>query len=298
MKYSVRFLLREPGFAAIVVLTLALGIGGNTAILAAVRTILFAPLPFPQSEQLVRLRATTTGPTGDQNAFNLRAGEIQAIEQLGDSSPFVSTLALNVQNRTLTGGEKAEQVSVSVHHGEWNSVLGIKPAMGRWFSPDEENRGDQSGTVVIAMSLWKRRFGADPNILGKSLSLDHRVHTIVGVLPEGFRFPYLAEVWTPATIDLRAPDDYAVFGRLKAGISITAASQALTGVPQSLVRLFPRLYSPGTGIKLWHMHESFVEDHHRAAGGDTGLQVGGIFPAVGNLQRREPGFGAKRDTAA
>jgi putative ABC transport system permease protein len=275
IRRATRSLTRNPGFSAVVVLTLALGIGGNTAILTAAHTIFFAPLPFPHSDELVRMRATTTGPTGEQNAFNLRGSEVQILEQQGDASPFASLLAIDVENRTLTGGDTAERVSVTGYHGAWNSVLGIQPVLGRWFSAEEEKRGDQSGVAVISSALWNRRFAGDRSVLGKSIPLDNRTHAIIGVMPEGFHFPYEAEVWTPTTIVAQSVDDYAVFGRLKPGVSFTAASQALVAVAKTLVQQFPNLYSVGVGLKLWPLHESFVEGQERAA--VSLAAVGGFF---------------------
>ena len=275
IKYAVRSLRRSPGFSAIVVLTLGLGIGGNTAILAAARLIFFAPLPFAHSDSLVRIRATNTGPSGNQNAFNLRGGEVQLLQQQGNTSPFSSLLALDVEDRTLTGGETPERIGVAGYQGNWNSVLGIKPITGRWFSEEEERQGDQSGVVLISSSLWKSRFGNDHSVIGKSLSLDNRTHVIIGVMPEGFHFPYTAEVWTPTTITSQTVDDFAVFGRLKEGTSISAATQALVPITKALVQQFPAIYSVGVGLKLWPIHESFVEGEQRGA--VALAAVGGFF---------------------
>ena len=275
IRLAIRSLRRNRGFAATVILTLALGIGGNTAILAAVRVIFFAPLPFPHSDRLVRLRSTTTHPSGDQNAVNLHGSEVLALEQQGAASPFSSLVSLDVEERTLTGGEVPERISVVGCHGHWNSVLEVRPVVGGWFSADEERRGSQSGVAVISSSLWSRHFGREPNAIGKSIDLDNRTFVVIGVMPEGFRFPYTAEVWTPTDVALQGPDDYAVFGRLKDGVSIAAASQALAVVSKELLQQYPNLYSIGVGFKLWPIRASFVEDQQRGAIALTA--VGGFF---------------------
>ncbi len=282
LRDSFRSLRRSVRFTALVVLTLALGIGGNTAILAVAHTIFFAPLPFPASDRLVRIRATNSGPGGEENAFNLRGPEIQVLEQAGDSSPFSSIVALAVQNRTATGGDTAERVPVCALYGGWKTVLGVMPPVGRWFSPEEERRGDQSGVVLISTGLWERRFGRDPAIIGKSIPLDNRLHTIAGVMPDGFHFPYDAELWTPATMSVNNSDDYAVFGRLKPGVSLNTASRGLVPVAQAIKRQFPNVYSgAGVGLRIWPIRESFIEDQKRSAVVITA--VGGFFLLLATL---------------
>ena len=265
MRFAVRNLRRRPAFAAIVIVTLALGIGGNTAILIAAHTILFTHLPFLHSEELVRVQATTTGANGSQNAFNLRGSEIQELWQQGDQSPFSALLAGSGQSRTVTDGMKADLVRVSGVYGAWDAVFGTGPVLGRWFSADEQQRGDQSGAVVISTTLWKHRFGADRSVLGRSISLDHQSLAIVGVMPEGFHFPYQADAWTPVTMVARSVDDYAVFGRLKKGGSISAASDALRAVSATLAQRYPNLYLVGVGFRLRPIRESLAGEHDRPA---------------------------------
>jgi putative ABC transport system permease protein len=161
IKYAIRDLIRKPAFSAIIVATLALGIGGNTAILIAAHTVLFSNLPFHHSEELTRIQATTTGPAGDQNAFNLRGGEIQELWQQGDESPFSSLLAATVQNRTLTGRDSVDLIRVASFYGAWESVLGVHPVVGRWFSAEEEKRGDQRRhcyqRCTVEPAIWRRQ---------------------------------------------------------------------------------------------------------------------------------------------
>src|SRR5215471_4776129 len=109
---AARSLHRSPGFSLVVILTLALGIGGNTAIVSVAHVMFFAPLPFPHSDRLMRIRATNIGPGGEENAFNLRGAEIFAIEQQGSGSPFTGLVSMAVQDRTLIGGEAPERISV------------------------------------------------------------------------------------------------------------------------------------------------------------------------------------------
>ena len=260
---AARSLRRSPGFAAVVVLTLALGIGGNTAIVSVAHVMFFAPLPFPHSDRLVRIRATNVGPGGEENAFNLRGAEIFALEK---SSPFSDLVSMAVQDRTLIGGEAPERISVATYYGDWEQLLGVRPVLGRWFTAEEEHRGDTSGVIAISTELWARRFGSAPDVLGRSITLDSRTLTVIGVLPEGFHFPYTAEAWTPASMVSRSVDDYAVFGRLKDGVEPAAASQALAVVAADLARQFPETYGGARmGLKLWPVRESFVGDQKQPA---------------------------------
>jgi len=195
IKYATRGLIRKPAFSAITVATLALGIGGNTAILTTAHTILFSPLPFPRSQELVRIQVTTTGPNGNQNAFNLRGSEIQELWQQGEQSPLSALVAGSAQNRTLTDGDRADLVRVAGVHGAWKSVLGVEPILGRWFSTEEEKRGDQGAAVVISTALWTSRYGGDKTVLGRAISLDHRsLVTILrthGRQPRSFRAAWM-----------------------------------------------------------------------------------------------------------
>ncbi|HEY2844457.1 MAG TPA: ABC transporter permease [Bryobacteraceae bacterium] len=265
IRYAIRGLLRKPGFSAVVLGTLALGIGGNAAILTAAYAIFFSPLPFPHSEQLIRLRAANTSPNGSQNAFNLRGSEILELQSQRSQSPFTHLVAGTIHNQTLTGDGDASLLRVAGIYGDWESVLGVPPVLGRWFSPEEERRGDQSGAVVISTALWTSRYGGAPDVLGRTVSLDHRDSAIVGVMPPAFHFPYTADAWTPVTMVPQSVDDYAVFGRLRPGISLAACAQALTPVAQALQQAYPNLYSVGISFQLQPVRESFVADQRRPA---------------------------------
>src|SRR5262249_42660742 len=154
--------------------------------------------------------------------YNLRGAEIFELERQ-PGGPFQALVAGTVHNATLTGGDNADLLRVAGIYGDWNSVFGPQISLGRWFSGQERAQGGGSGALVLSESVWKRRYGANPAILGTSIALDHRSYRVIGIMRGGFHFPYSADAWTSETMVAASVDDYAVFARLKEGVSIDAA---------------------------------------------------------------------------
>src|SRR5262249_25153288 len=152
---------------------------------------------------------------------------------------FSGTVSQRGQSFTLTGGEAPERVSVAgVSSDSW-STLGVQTVLGRTFNAEEERLGSESGVALISHKLWQRRFGGDPGMLGKSLALDERSYTVVGVLPQGYNFPYDADIWVPARIDPSRDDDSAVFARLKPGVSLEQARAEMKQIAAKIVQQYP-----------------------------------------------------------
>ena len=179
LRFGARMLLKNPGFTAVVVLTLALGIGANAALFSVVNGVLLNPLPYPQPEQLVTLH---------QSKPNFETGAI----------PYPNFRDWQKENRTfsamaisrgfgfsLIGAGEAERVEGRLVSADFFSVLGVKPALGRDFAPGEDESGAAPWSSS-AQSFWQRKFGSAPDALGKSLTLDDKSYTIVGVLPASF----------------------------------------------------------------------------------------------------------------
>lgn len=188
-RFGLRMLRKSPGFAAVAILTLALGVGANTAIFTVVRTVLLKPLEYPDPERLVRLVLKVPHRNVTDQAFNeVRFEEMQASAQsfseLGAFGPL--------ENFTLSGSGEPEVVNVARVSANFLSVLGTEPILGRSFLPEEDKHGGDP-VVMISSELWRRRFNGDPQIVGKSVTLDAIPYTIIGVLPAGFAFP-VAEV--------------------------------------------------------------------------------------------------------
>jgi len=216
VRFALRMMRRNPGFTAITILTLALGIGANTAIFSIVNGVLLKPLPYPQSDKLVTVwgRFTGIGAPRDQNYIS--APEFADIQELNHSLSYVAAMTgtafnVNVGNRPFRAA--GAQVSPSLF-----PMLGIHPALGRLFTPDEAQPGrDQE--VLLSYGLWASNFGSDANIVGKSLQLNGRSMTVVGVLPRGYDYPLQTEMWQPLAF---TPDDMAPHNRGSHGMMVLA----------------------------------------------------------------------------
>jgi putative ABC transport system permease protein len=247
LKHAFRSLSKSPAFSSIVVLTLAVGIGGNVAIFSAANAIFFRSLPFPQSGQIIRILGSELDPSGGRITFNVHGREYEIVKAKRPGLPFAAMVALNGEDRTLTGQGTPERTNVIGCADDWQAVLGVYPALGRWFSPLEQKQGEGSGVAVIGWSLWTRRYNQDPGVLGKSLSLDERDYTIIGVLPDGFRFPYNGEVWLPMIAASNPASDFAVFARLKNDASIANSAGPLSAAADEVRREYPAT-PPGFGL--------------------------------------------------
>src|SRR6185295_11200527 len=191
VRYGIRNLLKHPTFAATALITLAIGIGANSTIFSFVNGILLRPLPYPQSERLVVVNETALKQgvpamsISFPNFLDWRAQNrvFEDISAFGNGSSF-----------SLTGAGEPERLrGASVSQGTFE-LLRVAPVLGRTFT-SEEDRPKQDTVVILGDSLWQRRFGSDPQVLGKTIILNSRQRTIVGVMPAGFKFPENADLW-------------------------------------------------------------------------------------------------------
>src|ERR1044071_2962952 len=190
VKYSVRMLRKNPGFAAVVVITLALGIGANTAIFSFVNAVILNPLPFPDSDRLVVI--SQTNPEGTEISVSLlNFQDWQARSRSFDEFGGVQWTTFN-----LTGVDTPQHLSGQAVTLNYFSILGVQPQLGRIFSPEEDKFGAPR-TALISDSLWRTAFGADPNILGRSINLDSDRFTVIGVMPPRFEFVIKTDIWAP-----------------------------------------------------------------------------------------------------
>jgi putative ABC transport system permease protein len=247
LRYGLRQLWRNPGFTAVAVLTLALGIGANTAIFSVVNAVLLRPLPYPQADRLVMLweRNRTKGidqelVTGPDFIDWRRQND--AFESMGFWAGFPGSTEFN-----LVGAQGTEKVAGIYASSALFSALGVKPAMGRAFLPEEDNwQGNR--VALISHELWQSRFGGDPHVLGRTLTVDsygRRDYTIVGVMPPGFHFPNQCELWLPAGwIDVhlaerRSGHWYSVIGRLKPGVKVDRAQSEMSAIQARIAKEHP-----------------------------------------------------------
>jgi putative ABC transport system permease protein len=241
LRYGVRMLIKRPGFTAVAVLTLALGIGANSAIFSVVNAVLLRPLPFMEPERLVYAE-------GADLRDGSKGGSISPPDFLDyreQNHVFERFAAFQPLSFTLTGdGSESERISSARVSAGFFETLGVAPlAGGRTFLAEEEQDG-HNAVVVINYGLWQRRYGGDPKIVGKTIALNGQNATIVGVMPAGFEYPREAQLWspiafkTPAT-SLRRTHYLRAVGRLKPGVTLAQAQADITSVARQLEQQYP-----------------------------------------------------------
>ena len=262
VRYAVRMLTRTPGFTVIAVLTLALGIGANTAIFTIVNTLLLRPLPYAAPERLVMVWQDMRARGGPADEW---ASPGNYVDWSRDTTVFDGVAAIGGWRPTLTGGAEPEPIPGEQVTYEYFSVLGVSPAIGRAFRI-EDDVPNAARVAIIGDGLWKRRFGGDPSIVGRTVSLSGDPHEIIGVLPPGFR-PIVAsqsgEIWRPLRINRANPARgaiiYRAIGRLKNGLSLDRAQAAATALARRLEAAHPEA-NEKVGFNLQPLHDRVVGD--------------------------------------
>jgi putative ABC transport system permease protein len=240
IRYGFRMLAKNPAFTAIAVLTLALGIGANTAVFSVVNGVLLRPLPFPEPGRLVWMQSASLGAS-DWSGGPLSPPDFKDIRE--QSKSFDHLVAFIQNPATLSGTGEPERVPGAVVTSDFFSMLGGNPAYGRTFLPDDDEV-ELPNVVMLSHGLWQRRFGGDPAVVGKMVTLDGRSMTVVGVMPAGFKFPEEAELWQPLPLKLREMSVrrfhfLSVIGRLKDGITQQQAQADVTGICRNLAKAYP-----------------------------------------------------------
>src|SRR5215218_8802393 len=236
VRYSLRMLLKHKGFTVVAVLTLALGIGVNTAMFSVLNTFLFRSLPYPQSQQLVRVfRTSPHSQSWPHSAANF-------FDQHDQNTVFDKMAAYNFTSRNLTeGGHTAERLLSLAATADFFPMLGVAPARGRVFKPEEFEPGADN-VIVLTDRFWTRRFGSDPNVIGRKIQLDGKTVEIVGVMPPGCEHPILwgpIDIWQPLTFTPerktnRGTNYLSSFGLLKPGVTIQQAEQSMVTLAANL----------------------------------------------------------------
>jgi putative ABC transport system permease protein len=260
LRYGLRMLLKNPGFTTIAVLTLALGIGANTAIFSVVNAVLLRPLPYAESERLVWLWDTLpqlpTAPTSLPEFLD-RKEQNRSFEQLA---------AFQSGNMFLDTGDGTRDTPVGLVTPETFALFRANPILGRAFTAEETLPG-RSRVVVLGHAIWQNRFGADPNALGRKVELSGAAYTVIGVMPAGFSFPNQAELWRPLPIDPakldRGPHYLRVVGRLKPDVTQAEAQAEMSAIAGRLARQYPEK-NAGHGVKLEPLRDVIVGDIGRA----------------------------------
>jgi putative ABC transport system permease protein len=260
-RYAVRLLLKSPGFALVAILTLALGIGVNSAIFSVVDAVMLQPLPYPEPDRLVSLweekigegpqSANTSGQFLGSGAGRPRwtVSAANLMDYRTQKNSFVSLAGFAVTGMNITESGPPDRLSGEQVTANYFSTLGVSPAHGRAFLPEEDRPG--ANKVIIASDeLWHSRFGGDPHFLGSSVTLDNEKYTVVGILPPGFRSPsqfnmaipllyYIPAAYPADLLGKHGDHGINVLGRLKPGVSLAAARAELDAISQSLAQRYP-----------------------------------------------------------
>lgn len=250
IRFSLRSLRKSPGFVTIAILTLALGIGANSALFSVVDGVLLRPFPFEKPEQLVIVWETSARFT------RMFASPPNFADWRAQNTSFADLGAFREASFTLTGSGDAERIDGTRVSGSLFSMLGVSPAVGRTFTADDDKPG-AALVVLLSHDFWQQRFGGRRDILGQHITLSSQPHIVVGVMPAGFAFPppvtirtegsipaLRAKLWTPLGLDYaggqRAAHFMSVLGRLKPGVSIEQAQSGLQTIAQHLAEQFPQ----------------------------------------------------------
>jgi putative ABC transport system permease protein len=272
-RYALRQLVKSPGFTIVAILTLALAIGANTAVLSLVNALLLRPLPYKAPDNLVLLWERF--PPQGLERIPVSAPEYLDYEKQATS--FEKIAAFNYAAYNLTTGDVPERVSGALVSPSLFPLLGVAPVRGRVFTTDEGAEG-RDDVVVISARLWQRRFNADPTIVGNKISLNGRPHTVVGIMPKQFDFPLpvfnlqgsrfasRADIWKPIAfkkeeLEARYSRSYGVIGRLRPGVSVAKAQAEIDNVTANFRQTNPKNYpkEPSAfGAKIYPLQDQVV----------------------------------------
>ena len=259
IRYGMRTLSKSPGFTAIVILTLAFGIGANTAIFSVVNAVLLAPLPYNDPGSLVMVWSTNLAK--GYKIAPVSGGEYA--EWKSQNGVFQNIAASSDALYTLTGAGEPQVVIGYQFSADYFRLLGTRPEVGRTFL-DEEDRVGGPDVVVLGDAIWRRTFGADPNIVGKSITLTGKPFTVVGVMPPSFRYPSLVELWTPLGLPASFLTNYdetglRVLARLKPGVTLKQAQSHMNAIQQRIAQEHPQT-DGGNGVNLIPLSEQIAGD--------------------------------------
>jgi len=247
LRYALRTLRRSPGFTTVAVLTLAIGIGANTGIFSLLSAVFYRPLPFADPAELAVI-VQRFAPSGNTQVY---ISPPNFIDWTADTTVFSGAALVADAAANLSAGDEPEHVEGERLSPNTFDLLGVRPALGRSFLADEAIDG-RSDVVILSDMLWRRRFAADPRVVGQTLLMDGTLHTVVGVMPPGFAFPFQAKFWVPFVIDPtadRSSNWPSAVVRLHAGVRLARANAHLATVSRRLEQQYP-LSNRGVSARL------------------------------------------------
>ncbi|HKQ04017.1 MAG TPA: ABC transporter permease [Blastocatellia bacterium] len=241
LRYGARMLRKKPGFTLVAIITLALGIGANTAIFTVIYAVLLRPLPFNEPDRVVWMWGAVRDRVSRASVSPLDFLDYRARNQSFDE--FAASISIPI-SFNLTGSGEPERLSGAVVTTNYFAALGVNPMLGRAFISEEEQAGHDR-VIILSHGLWQRRFGADPAIIDRTLTLDGQSLTVIGVMPPKIRFPYDADLWRPMSFDAapemkqRRAHFLRPLGRLKAGVTVQQAQAEIDTIAGQLEAQYP-----------------------------------------------------------
>ena len=264
LRYGLRMLYKNRGFTAVALLALALGIGANSAIFSVVNSVLLRPLPYRDAQRLIMIWENYQQRGGPEREWASPADFRDFRDQ---AQSFEHIAALLGWGPTLTGQDEPEDLQGAAVSHDTFAMLGVEPALGRSFRPDDDQPGADR-VVVLSHQLWQRRFSADPSIIGRNVTLSGDSYTVIGVMPRGLSFPILnnTEVWRTISPLLAANSGcdrgcviLRIIAKLKPAVTIEAARAEMNALTQQIAERYPD-YNKGIGATLVPLHEQLVGD--------------------------------------
>ncbi|HEV1993080.1 MAG TPA: ABC transporter permease, partial [Candidatus Acidoferrum sp.] len=253
--YALRIMRKNPGFTAVVVLTLALGIGANTAIFSVINGVLLRPLPYAQGDQLIRLRQNATRAGISDVAFSVK--EIADYHE--QNQTLSGTAEYHSMSFTLFGQGEAQRLLIGVVSANYFDVMGVKPILGRLFLPGEDRVGADP-VLLLTYGYWKNVMGGDPNVVGKTFEMNDRVHTVIGVLPPLPDYPDANQMFMPSsscpfrsnprTVENRQARMLSLFARRNPGVPVAQVSADLSTIAHRLEIQYPGDYPKADGYDV------------------------------------------------
>ena len=259
LRYGFRTLLRNPGFCAVAILALALGIGPNTAIFTMVNAVLLKPLPVPEPNRVVMIWGTLLKSGFDQMPVSA-ADYLEWQKQARSFDAMSAAFAIPEFGLNVSGAGDPERVSAALASKEFLPALGIKPIAGRNFLPEEDRPGGPPA-VMVSHALWQRRFHSDPAAIGRILTIDGIPRTVVGVVPHELGEMVAADLWLPTAINPNDPErrnhQFGIVARLKSGVTLAEARAEMNVIARRLESAYPAT-NTGWGVTLFPMAEMFT----------------------------------------
>ena len=262
LRYALRQLRKAPGFACIAIITLALGIGANTAIFSVVNAVLLRPLAFKDADRLVRIwHVPPQASFPGIKTFSVSAANYLDWQKQNDV--FEKMAIYHYGGFTLTAGDHAESVDATGVSGDFFATLGVQPTLGRTFTAEDDKPG-QSHVVVLSNRFWQQHFGSNRDIVGRTITLDGASYSVLGVMPPSFRFPDYALMWTPLGWTdqekaVRGNHNDSVIAKLKPGVDLKQAQAEMNTISSRLAQQYPE-EDKGWGATVLPLQADLVSD--------------------------------------